>query len=298
MDSAISILSLYIFIAIGFIAKKTLKEKLDEKTLVKLNVYFLLPILAFWGLLTQKIDFGIIKTPFIYAFIFTFFLVIASFFAKKIFKDPKDIAIASISSVTGVTGSIGIPLGITLIGEKSVIYTSLINTMSMFLVYTLGVYIYSRGNFSIKKSIVNVFKMPIIWASFLAMILNLSEISIHPSLFKSLEMGAYSAIVMQLVVFGIFLHDSKLSTINYRLLGFVGGFKFIIIPVFTFFILLYMHLHKTELDSILLEMIVPLAITNVSLASIFDCKPKEVTTLVFVTSLIFIPYVIVLKLFF
>ena len=298
MDSAISILSLYIFVAIGFVAKRMLKEKLDEKTLVKLNVYFLLPMLAFWGLLTQKIDFGIIKTPFIYGFIFTLFLIISSYLAKRVFKDPKDIAVASISSVTGVTGSIGIPLGITLIGEGSIIYTSLINTMSMFLVYTLGVYVYSRGSFSIKKSIVNVFKMPIIWASLIAMVFNLSDIKLHPSLFKSLEMGAYSAIVMQLVVFGIFLHDSKLSNINYKLLTFVGGLKFIIIPLFTFFILFYMNLKKIELDSILLEMIVPLAITNVSLASIFDCKPKEVTSLVFVTSLIFIPYVIVLKLFF
>jgi predicted permease len=282
-------------VLLGFIAKKSLKNGIDEKSIVALNIYFLLPMLAFWGLLSKEIKIKTLSIPLLYALIFLLALIISRIVAKALFSDPKDISIVTISSVTGVTGSIGIPLGISLLTNDSVIYTSLINTISMFLVYTIGVYIYSRGSFGISKSLINVFKMPIIWASLIAIVLNIYGIKLESSLFRSLKMGAYSAIVMQLVIFGIFLAETRLKSINLKLLGSVVTLNFILIPLISVLILSILNLSKIELGSILLEIIVPLAITNVSLASIFDCKPKEVTSLVFITSLIFIPFVVVLK---
>jgi len=274
-------------------AKMMLKEELNEKSIVRLNVYFLLPILAFWGLLTQKINLQILKVPFLYLFICIIALGCTILIAKRFFTNPKDISIVSMASITGVTGSIGIPLGIALFSKSSVIYTSLINTVSMLFVYTVGVYIYSRGAYSIKKSFINVFKMPIIWASFIAIIFNVFSLHVNKSFFKTLEMGAYGAIVMQLVVFGIFLKEAKIKEVSVKLLGIVMSLKFILIPIIATFILYIFHLEKLPLSSILLELIVPLAITNVSLASLFDCKPKLVTSLVFISSIVFIPYVMV-----
>ncbi len=293
MDNFISILSIYFFVAIGYIAKAKFKEGMDEKTIVKLNIYFLLPILAFWGLLTQKIDISIIKIPFIYLFISLATLTLSIFISKRFFNDSKDISIVSMASVTGVTGSIGIPLGLALFGESSVIYTSLINTMSMFFVYTVGTYIYSRGSFGIIKSLKNVFKMPIIWASLIAIVFNIFSISINKSFFKTLQMGAYAAIIMQLLIFGIFLYEAKIKQMNYKLLGFSIFIKFIIMPLISLVILYLLNVKGIALKSTILEVLVPMAITNVSLASIFDCKPKDVTTIVFVSSLVFIPYIII-----
>ena len=270
------------------------KERMDEKTIVRLNVYFLLPILAFWGLLTQKIDLSITKAPFLYLLILLIALFISKIVATKFFKDPKDIAIISMASITGVTGSIGIPLGLAIFGEGSVIYTSLINTMSMFFVYTVGTYIYSRGSFGIGKSLKNVFKMPIIWASIIAIFFNLFNIDINKTLFKSLQMGAYSAIVMQLMIFGIFLYSVKLKEIDLKFLSISMILKFIIIPLIALAILEIMQLNKIGYNSLTLEIMVPLAITNVSLATIFDCKPVKTTYLVFVSSLVFIPYILII----
>ena len=277
----------------GYIAKAKFKEGMDEKTIVKLNIFFLLPILAFWGLLTQKIDISIIKIPFIYLFISMATLMLSIFISKRFFNDPKDISIVSMASVTGVTGSIGIPLGLALFGESSVIYTSLINTMSMFFVYTVGTYIYSRGNFGIIKSFKNVFKMPIIWASLVAIVFNIFGITINKSFFKTLQMGAYAAIIMQLLIFGIFLYEAKIKEMNYKLLSFSIFIKFIIMPLISLVILYLLNIKGIALKSTILEVLVPMAITNVSLASIFDCKPKEVTTIVFISSLLFIPYIII-----
>ncbi len=297
MDNFISILSIYFFVTLGYIAKAKFKDEIDERTIVKLNIYFLLPILAFWGLLTKKIDISIIKIPFIYLFISLLALCMSIYIAKKFFNDPKERSILSMASVTGVTGSIGIPLGIALFGEDSVIYTSLINTMSMFFVYTVGTYIYSRGSFGILKSFKNVFKMPIIWASLIAILFNLFDININKTFFKNLQMGAYGAIIMQLLIFGMFLYKVKIKEINLKLLSLSMIIKFILIPILSFAILHFLNINAIALKSTILELLVPLAITNVSLASIFECKPQSVTTIVFVSSLIFIPYIIIVVYF-
>ncbi len=277
----------------GYISKAKFKEGMDEKTIVKLNIYFLLPILAFWGLLTQKIDISIVKIPFIYLLVSLIALVISTILAKRFLSDPKDISIVSMASVTGVTGSIGIPLGLALFGKNSVIYTSLINTMSMFFVYTVGTYIYSRGSFGVIKSFKNVFKMPIIWASLTAIVFNIFGITINKSFFKTLQMGAYAAIIMQLLIFGIFLYEAKIKQINFRTLNFSIFIKFVIVPIISIIVLYLLNIKGIALKSTILEVLVPMAITNVSLASIFDCKPKEVTTIVFISSLLFIPYIII-----
>ena len=57
MNSIIlSILSIYLFILIGYMAKKIFHEKIDDKTITILNVYFLQVFLTFWGLLVRPVD--------------------------------------------------------------------------------------------------------------------------------------------------------------------------------------------------------------------------------------------------
>ena len=43
----LSLLSTYLLILLGFMAKASLKEKLDERTLVLVSIYFLQPMLNF-----------------------------------------------------------------------------------------------------------------------------------------------------------------------------------------------------------------------------------------------------------
>ncbi|WP_458701079.1 AEC family transporter [Sulfurospirillum sp. 1307] len=293
MNLLLSVLSIYIFILLGYFAKLKLKDELQEKTLVILSIYFLQPMLTFWGLSTKEINLTSIKIPLIYAMLSIFFIIISFFYAKIFFKNPKDKSIVTISSSIGNTGNLGIPLGIALFGQNSVIYTSMINIANVFIVYTIGVFFYSRGNFSIKDSFLNITKLPLIWFALIAIALNLLHVKIHPSFLTSLQMGAYASMVLQLMIFGMFLYSVKVKNLNLKLILHVSNIKFLIIPVLSYIILKNLGLNDYILAIILLELLVPLAVTNVNLSSLYDCKPVDVTTLVLVTSIIFIPYILV-----
>lgn len=298
MDIILAISSVYIFILFGFLAKRKLKEDIQEKSLVILSIYFLQPMLTFWGLSTKKIDIQLLSTPLIYLIISLICIFISTIIARLFFQNQKEKSIVSISSAIGNTGNLGIPIGIALLGDGSIIYTSLINVANILLVYTIGIFFYSRGKFSVKESLKNIIKLPLIWFATLALLLNYCNISIHPSIFKSLEMGAYSAMVLQLLIFGMYLYSIKLKSLNTKLLFHVGIIKFIIIPLVSIAILTYLDLEDYVLYIILLELLVPLALTNVNLSSLYDCQPIDVTSLVFFSSLFFIPYIVILSFFF
>jgi predicted permease len=283
-----SVLGIYLFIAVGFLAKMSFKERIDDRTLTLLSVYFLQIFLTFWGLLKHPIDTAFIASPLIYTVIVLLSLGLMLPIVRHLFEDSKERSIATVAALIGNTGNLGIPLGIAIFGEQSVPYTTIINLMNVFFVYTFGVYYYSRGSFSVKESLLNVVKLPVIWAAFIAIGLNLIGYEPGETLSKTLQMGAYASMVMQLVLFGIYLYDVKLRTINRLLSLWVGGVKFVLLPLFAFGVLQLVDLDPMVKGILFLELVMPLAVANVNLGSLYDCRPRDITAQVFITSVLFL----------
>ncbi|MDD3344391.1 MAG: AEC family transporter, partial [Sulfurospirillaceae bacterium] len=171
MNIALSILAIYVFILLGFIAKKIFKEELAERGMVILSVYFLHPIFSFWGLSTKPMNLELLKIPMYYLLFSCLTIVMGYIMARLFFDDAKDRSIMTIASAINNTGNLGIPLGIALFGMDSIIYTSMMSVANTLMTYTLGVFFYSAGTSSMKQAFLNIFKLPVIWAAMLAMIL-------------------------------------------------------------------------------------------------------------------------------
>jgi hypothetical protein len=283
-----SVLGIYLFIAVGFIAKMSFKEKIDDRTITLLSVYFLQIFLTFWGLLKRPIDGELLLSPLLYLGIVLATLFLTLPLVRRLFSDPKERSIATVAALIGNTGNLGIPLGIAIFGEESIPYTTLINLMNVFFVYTFGVYYYSRGSFDVKASLLNIVKLPILWAALIAIALNLGGYKPSDSVESILQMGAYASMTMQLVLFGIYLYEVKLRTINRLLTGWVNGVKFLLLPLLTFGVLQFVDLDPMVKGILFFELIMPLAVANVNLGSLYDCRPRDITAQVFITSLLFL----------
>ncbi|WP_345985647.1 AEC family transporter [Sulfurimonas sp. HSL-1656] len=289
MNSAIvSVLGIYLFIGVGYLAKRSFKAQIDERTITLLSVYFLQIFLTLWGLLKRPIDTTLLQTPLLYIGITLSLVAVTMFASRLLFTDVKERSIATVAALIGNTGNLGIPLGIALFGEESVPYTTIINLANVFFVYTFGVYYYSRGNFSVRDSLLNIVKLPVLWAAFVAIALNLGGYRPSGTIEETLTMGAYASMVMQLVLFGIYLYDTKLTQLNRVLIGWVNGLKFLAVPAVTYAILSLTDLPEMVKGILFMEMLMPLAVANVNLASLYDCRPKALTALVFITSVLFL----------
>ena len=291
MDAIISIATIYIFIVLGFIAKKRFKEQIDEKTLILLSLYFLQPILTFWGLTQAKLSINLLLTPVYYLIAIFITLVFSIFISKKIIKDSKEQSIFIAASLIGNTGNLGIPLGLALFGEASVAYTSIINIANIFFVYTIGIYFYAKEQFDIKGSLKQILTIPILWVAIFALWYNYMEFPINTQMQKFLQMGAYATIVIQLIIFGIYLANIQIKQIDYKFSGKIIAIKHILLPIVGFFVVWYFDVDKFIATILLLELMVPLAVNNVNLSALYNCKPYKTTEVVFVTTLFFILFI-------
>ena len=276
-------------------AKRIFKEDINTKTLTLMSVYFLQPFVTIWGFSTAKLHTEHIYVPLVYLAIILSLLIPTILLGKLIFSNIKERAIFSIAGFVGNTGNIGIPLGIALFGEQSVIYTTLINIANVFVVYIIGVYIYSRGSFSIKDSFFNIIKIPIIPASIVAILININNIHLSSEIVEFLKMGAYAGIVLQLFLLGTFLYGLQLNKLNPKLLIGTLSQKFIILPVATVLLLSFTNFSPIVKSIIFMEMLVPLAVANINLASLYNCKPKDVTSLILISTIIFLPILAILS---
>lgn len=288
LDVFASVLGIYVFIAVGYIAKRSFKERIDERTITLLSVYFLQLFLTFWGLLKRPFDESLLLAPALYLGVVVLTLLLSLPLVRHLFSDPKERSIATVAALIGNTGNLGIPLGIAVFGEQSIPYTTIINIVNVFVVYTIGVYYYSRGSFSVRDSLLNIFKLPAIWAALAAIALNLIGYVPSGTVDKALMMGAYASMVMQLVLFGIYMYDVKLQSINRILIAWVNGVKFLILPLLAYVALSFAPLDPMVKGVLFLELMMPLAVANVNLASLYECRPRDVTALVLITSVLFL----------
>jgi hypothetical protein len=272
----------------GYLAKMSFKEQIDDRTITLLNVYFLQVFLTFWGLLIRPIDITLLFAPSIYLFIVLLVLLFSAFTARFLFKEKKEYSIAMVAAIIGNTGNLGIPINIAIFGEESIPYTTIVNLVNVFVVYTIGVYYYSRGTYDAKTSLTNILKLPILWAAIVAILLSVYRIPIHDSIMKMLMMGAYASMTMQLFLFGIYLYGTKIKEISRKLLLWVLVFKFIFLPTIAFIVLFNLELDPMIKGIVFIELMMPLAVANVNLASLYECQPRVVTALVFISSVLFL----------
>lgn len=190
--------------------------------------------------------------------------------------------------MVGNTGNLGIPLGIALFGINSVPYTSILNISNVFFIYIFSVYFFAGDKFSFKDAFKEIFKIPAMWFAIVALSFNAFGFTLNSDFDKVFTMGAYTAIVLQLIIFGIFMSQVKIKTANWKLALNISLFKHIVLPLIGLVVIINIDIDPFIGSIIFLELMVPLAINNVNIASLYNCKPIDTTFSVLVSSFVFV----------
>ena len=302
MEAILSVLPIYFFIFLGFIAKKNLKNQIDEKSLVLLSLYFLQPIMIFWGLTKEPINYEFVISPLFFLISMGSTLFLMLLYSKIIFASKTDENIFLATALIGNTGNLGIPLGIALFGEQSVPYTSIINIANIFFMYTISIYFFARDKFSFKDSIKSIFKIPVIWFALFALLVNYYQVPIPKEFNFALEMGAYTSLTLQLIIFGTYLYSVKVKSIPWKLSLQISFVKHILLPIAGILIVVnFTNLNTMVASILIMELMMPLAVNNVNFSVIYNTKPTDVAATILISSAIFVAllyfYIEIIKFF-
>lgn len=285
----------------GFLASRYLK--VNREGVAALLIYVIGPVVVFSATMSVKIDMAILFLP----IFFYLFSSVLAFTSLKLFQNKWTDStpnILAFTAGTGNTGYYGIALALILF-EPMVADIFIFTILASFLYEgTTGFYITAKGSFTAKQSLVKVSRLPALYAFALALILNLSGVSLPVSIAEYASQFKVVFSILGMMLVGMGLNGLwKGNGFDLKFLKISLCVKHVVWPLLicgfmyldkTFFHFLYDDLYKV----MFVFAIVPLAGNTVSLAVLLKAQPEKAALAVLfsnVFSLVYIP--ILLSLF-
>ena len=203
------------------------------------------------------------------------------------------------SGGTGNTGYFGLPIALAMFDKTGAAIAVFIILGVNLYEFTVGYYITSLGQHSIKDSLKKVIKMPILYSFALAYILKPIGLTPDDVILNSLSnfKGAYS--VLGMMVIGITLSKFEHFEIDLKFLAAALSWKYIYWPIA---ILLLIHaigatMSDTEKAVVLLMACVPMAGNTVVIANQLNVHPEKAATAVMLSTILAIVSVPLMMMF-
>jgi len=280
-ELCLKIVPLYIVIYLGYIAGKHFE--VDRKSIAQLLFYPIIPIIFFDFAVRTEFQPTDLLLPFIVYGMSVFLSLLFYYLSKKIWKTDSRPNIIAFSAGTGNTGYFGLPVVLLLFNEQVAGIYMLMNIGLSIFDYTLGAYLVAKSKFSSRDSLIQVSRLPMLYAFAAGLIINSFGIKI-PTMFDQVLDGIQGCyIILGMMMIGLGLSTVEKFRVNWKFMGMMFAARFLAAPLFLFIVvyldLHYFHLYTSEIHlAILIVGFVPPAANTTVFATIHNCHPEDTAT--------------------
>ncbi len=256
---------------------------IDARNLSRLMLYLFSPALIFTSTYRAALNAEFAGIA-LFALIITALMGVVTFALIKILRYDQVSASAFALSVLFVNaGNYGLPLVLFAFGEQGLAQAAIFFALSNILCQTLAVFIAARGHEEPGAALLNVFKLPLVYAVALGVILNLARITVPDPVMKTADLLSQAAVPVMLVILGLELGRVKLGEdrLHVALAAFV---RLAIAPVVAFGLAAAMGMTGTARSVCIIESSMPTAVLAMIVAVEFKTRPEFVTGAVFVST--------------
>lgn len=277
------ILPIVLVAGAGFVLARTLG--VDARPLSRTMLYFFTPALIFGSAYKTQLSSEYITIA-AFALIISFLMVLLAWVLAKIMRYDRLTASGfSLGIVFVNAGNYGLPLILFAYGQEGLARAALYFTMSAILTQTLAIFIAARGRAGVREALLNVLKMPLVYAVTAGLLFNLTGLTVPDPLMKSVDLAAGAAVPVMLVILGIELAHVTIE--NDRLaIGLATFAKLVLAPLIAFPLAYVMQLQGVARSVCIVEASMPTAVMASIVAVEFDARPKLVTGIVFASTLL------------
>ncbi len=280
-----NILPVFIAAGLGYLLDR--KFHLDIKTISRAGFYVLTPCLVFTSLSRSSVSGGEFGRIVLFELLVTAILLIVAWGVARLIRLSRPQESAFLLAVLFVNaGNYGLSVNLFAFGQETLARAILFFVASTAVMNTLGIFIASRGRADVKTALLNVFKMPAIYAVLAAFALRLLSWPVtSQSWFRALDTLGQAAVPVMLLLLGIQLarnsFDQDLGRISLAAFLRLG-----LSPLLSLVVAALLGLSGEAHRASVLEASMPTAVTSVILAVEFDTLPEFVTGVVFLSTLL------------
>jgi len=279
-----NILPIMLLAGAGYVLGRLLH--IDSQSLGRVVFYVFMPALVFSLLMHSELRLR--EAVLVVSFVTTFILTMGAitFLSARLFRLERPLLTAVlVTTMFGNTGNYGLPLVSFAFGEGALRYASLYFVTTTVLFNSLGVLIASLGHMNLREALLGLFKVPMIHAVILAVLVDAFRWQIPNPIDRAVEIAAGGSIPLMLILLGLELTRVQWSS-SLRPVAISVGLRLLIAPFVASFLAMPFALPPVLREASLLESSMPAAVNNTILAKEYRLDSALVTAIVFAGTLI------------
>ena len=279
-----NLLPVFLIAGVGFIIKRIFQ--INPRPISQISFYIFLPCLVF-NLFTQN---GHFNTEVLWIVLFTFTLLILllalSWLVGKGLKlERKVLAAFLLSSVFMNAGNYGLPVVLFAFGETALSHASIFFITVVIFMYTVGIVVASMGSASITQAMVNLTKIPAVYALIISFLVIQFGWQAPQWLLRTTKLLGDGTIPCLILLLGMQFESIQWTTRKLPVIS-AATIRMIASPLIALVLTMLIGLSGTSQKALLIEASMPTAIMSILLATEYDAEPAFVTQVALLTFLI------------
>jgi predicted permease len=279
-----NIVPVFVVISLGY----TLERKLgiEIKSVSRTIFYALTPCLVFSSLVKSTVSGGEFWDIASFEILITLVVGLVAWGVARALRFNRAMESAFLLTTLYVNaGNYGLSVNQLAFGDEALARAVIYFVVSSLLINTTGVYLASRGTAKAGDALLNVFKVPIVYAVLLAILVKLMNLTVTGSpVFEAVEMVGKGAVPLMLLLLGMQLAKTSLAQ-GIRTASLAAFIRLVVAPLIAFPLASLLSLTGSALQACIVEASMPTAVTTTVLAIEFDARPEFVTSVVFLSTL-------------
>ena len=279
-----NILPIILLSGAGYALGKLLQ--IDPRSLGRVVFYVFSPVLIFDVLVQNQLRLTEAAVVIAFALCFIFLIGALTFGLGYVLKLERTALVAIlITTMFANTGNYGLPLVSFAFGEEALSYAGIYFITTTVLFYTFGVFLASLGHMSFKEALMGLFRIPMLYAVVLAILINIFNIELPIPVARAVELAAGGTIPLMLVLLGVQLTQVEFSG-NQRALHLSVALRLIIAPLVALLFAALFGLQGFSRQAGVTQASMPSMVSATVLAAEYNLDSKLVTAVVFISTLL------------
>ena len=259
----------------------------EPRTFATGTLYLFGPCLVISGISQSELAAGEMGQVALMVVLFTLIMTALAWLASfRLERRTQSAFLLSVALINA--GNFGLPFAEFAFGEEGREIAVLVFVTTSVMSNTLGVFLASRGSFPIREALINVFKVPLPYATFAALFMNFGDIALPVPLARCIEILSQATVPCMLVLVGLQLSRLSVRTANRErrqtvLLSVV--MRLLLSPIVVLVIALLMGISGITRDVVLLQLSMPTAVASLTLATEFGSDYEFITTSILISTI-------------
>ncbi len=277
------VLPVFVIIGAGFILARAVS--LDAQTLSRVSLYVLAPALAFSKMSQTTIGTTGVAQIVVFTVAGTLIVLLLAWGVARLLRLGRSLESAFMLSCSFVNhGNYGLPLVLFAFGQEGLERALIYFVTAAFLTNTLAVFIASRGRAQATTALLNIFRIPMIYAIAAAFVVRAANFTLPQIIFRPVEMAGNASIPVMLLLLGVQLARTSLGK-QVRLIGVAVPVRLIGGAVVGLTLAALMGLTGVTRQACIVEHSTPTAVMTSILATEFGTEPELVTGVIFASTI-------------